>query len=101
VPELVLPVLELTQTPVSGDDPGAQSPDLPRTVELGQVTNPASTVSAHAGVNRGSSLSISVRATAALRTGTRADRTASASSPFSGCATASATRTSCAAPPAR
>jgi hypothetical protein len=65
------------------------------------ATNPASTVSAHAGVNRGSSASISVSATAALPTGTRAASTASRSSAWSGLATAVATRTRAAAPPAR
>jgi hypothetical protein len=64
-------------------------------------TNPASTVSAQAGVSRGSSACISVSATAALPTGTRAASTASASSWLSGLATAAATRTSAAAPPAR
>ena len=65
------------------------------------ATNPASTVSAHAGVSRGSSLSISPSATAALPTGTRAASTASASRALRGWATASATFTSAAAPPAR
>ena len=65
------------------------------------ATNPPSTVSAHAGVSRGSSLSISVSATAALPTGTRAARTASASGALHGLATASATFTNAAAPPAR
>ncbi len=65
------------------------------------ATNPDSTVSAQAGVNRGSSLSISPSATAALPTGTRAASTASASGALSGWATASATLTSAAAPPAR
>ena len=54
----------------------------------------------HSGVSRGRSWSISVNATAALRTGTRAASTASASSPLHGLAIASVTRTSAAAPPA-
>ena len=65
------------------------------------ATNPPSTVSAHAGVSRCSSLSISPNATAALRTGTRAPSTASRNTPLQGLATPSATRTSAAAPPAR
>ena len=101
VPELVLPPLELAQPPVPGDDPGAKRPDLRGPSDSAIATNPASTVSAHAGVSRGNSLSISPSATAALLTGTRAARTASASSSFLGCATASATFTSAAAPPAR
>ena len=64
------------------------------------MTNPASTESCQSSVIRGRRCSISVSATAALRTGTRAPSTASRSRAFRGWAIALVTRTNAAAPPA-
>ena len=99
--EPVLPALELPQVAVLGDQRGAQRPDLPRALPLGQRHEPLQHRAVHSGVNRGRSLSISPIATAALRTGTRAARTASRSTPLHSLAIASVTPTSAAAPPAR
>ena len=66
--EPVLPALELPQVPVLGDQRRAQRPDLARPVapRRSPRTRPAPS-HAHSGVSRGSSLSISASATAALR----------------------------------
>ena len=100
--EQVLPALELPRPPVLRDDPGSQRPDLGRPVGLGDRDEPRPAPSPRTPGSTAAAACPS-RSTPPRRcaTGTRASSTASASRALSGLATASATFTSAAAPPAR